>query len=167
MTHDLERTCFSCVRDGDLACLATVGERLCEVRPYGQLLVIHAVLEKRPEVLDFLLDRGCSPDAPADDGSTALHAAAHLQDARAARVLLEAGASVDAEDQWGNTPLFRAVFSYRGEVEVIEILLAYGADPSHQNKSGVAPRSFAEKTGKEDIVALFQKGGGHRPADYS
>jgi uncharacterized protein len=117
------------------------------------------VLEKRPEVLDFLLERGCSADAPADDGLTALHAAAHQQDARSARVLLEAGTAVDAEDQSGNTPLFRAVFSNHDAVEVIELLLAYGADPSHENKSGVSPRSFAEKTGMQDIVALFQKGG--------
>jgi uncharacterized protein len=167
MTHDLERTCFNRLREGDLASLASVGERLCEVRPYGQPLVIHAVQEKRPEVLDLLLDRGCSPDARADDGSTALHAAAYQQDAWASWVLLEAGAAVDAEDQWGNTPLFRAVFSNHDAVEVIKLLLSYGADPSHENKSGVSPRSFAEKSGKQDIVELFQKGGGQRPADYS
>jgi ankyrin repeat protein len=59
------------------------------------------------------------------------------------RALISAGASVDARDSHGNTPLFRAVFSYRGDGAVMALLRDAGADLDAENASGVAPLSLA------------------------
>ena len=62
-------------------------------------------------------------------------------------LLLQAAADVDAQDEYGNTPLWRAVFNYRGDVAVIEKLLAAGADSTLANDHGVSPRQLSDTKG--------------------
>ena len=62
------------------------------------------------------------------DASTALHWAAHWNHADAAKRLLEAGAVVDAANDYGVTPL--AVACRVGNFEVAAVLLKAGAEPS-------------------------------------
>lgn len=80
-------------------------------------------------------------------GFTALHFAAQQSQADAVAALLAAGAPVDAVDQFGVTPLWRAVFNDRGRSGVIGLLLAAGADPEISNAAGVSPRALAERMG--------------------
>ena len=80
-------------------------------------------------------------------GFTALHFAAQQSQVDAVAALLAAGAPVDAKDQFGNTPLWRAVFNDRGRTQVIGLLLVAGADPDIANTSGVSPRALAERMG--------------------
>lgn len=80
-------------------------------------------------------------------GFTALHFAAQQSHTDAVAALLAAGAPVDATDQLGNTPLWRAVFNDRGRTGVIGLLLAARADPDIANASGVSPRALAERMG--------------------
>jgi hypothetical protein len=61
------------------------------------------------------------------------------------RILLRAGARVDAPDTRGNTPLWRAVFESRGRGDTIQALLAAGANPDLPNQSGVTPGQLAER----------------------
>ena len=76
-------------------------------------------------------------------GYTPLHFAAQEWSIEAADALLEAGASVDAVDQHGNTPLWTATFNSKGRGELIEILRSRGADPGHRNKAGGSPLELA------------------------
>ncbi|MFD8425514.1 ankyrin repeat domain-containing protein [Streptomyces sp. NPDC059466] len=76
-------------------------------------------------------------------GWTPLHFAADEQDAAAVGSLLAAGAEVDAPDEQGNTPLWQAVFTYRGDGEVLSLLVGAGADPDRDNLHGVSPRRLA------------------------
>ncbi|WP_051510568.1 ankyrin repeat domain-containing protein [Intrasporangium oryzae] len=56
-------------------------------------------------------------------------------------MLIAAGAPVDAQDVHGNTPLWRAVFVFRGgEPQLIRLLVAAGADLDRRNNSGRSPR---------------------------
>src|ERR1700759_4978611 len=57
----------------------------------------------------------------------------------AVEVLLAMGAEVDAVDEQGNTPLFRAVFNYRGDPATLQALIAAGADVRRENAHGVSP----------------------------
>jgi len=66
---------------------------------------------------------------------TPLVHAIHKRQGAAARLLLDAGAEVDAEMHGGATPLiFAAAY---GEAAIVEDLLARGADPRHQTADGV------------------------------
>jgi ankyrin repeat protein len=88
-------------------------------------------------------------------GSAPLHFAAQEDAAEACRALLEAGASVDAVNAFGNTPLFPAVFNCRGRGDVIEILRAYGADPTHVNNAGQTPVGLARLIANYDVARFF------------
>lgn len=87
------------------------------------------------EVVEFLLSRGV-PATGHEPGTliTPLHAAAKQARADVIRLLLAAGADVDARDSKGRTPLLRAVRSAFGPptevLPALRRLLDAGADPN-------------------------------------
>ncbi|MER6925773.1 ankyrin repeat domain-containing protein, partial [Streptomyces spiralis] len=88
-------------------------------------------------------------------GWTPLHFAADEQDAAAVGSLLAAGAGVDVPDEQGNTPLWQAVFTYRGDGAVLSLLVNAGADPDMDNFHGVSPRRLADwRIGSDAAVHL-------------
>lgn len=97
------------------------------------------------------LRAGDPVDATDRDGFTALHLAAQQSHAAVAEVLLRNGAAVDARDVYGNTPLWRAVFSSAGAGDTVEVLIAHGADPDVANRSGVSPRQLADRIATFDV----------------
>lgn len=160
MSMDIEQSCYDLVRKGDLQGLKSAietGVKVCDLMPYDQSLVLHAVLSNQIDILRFLIEQGCDLNKGDKAGLTPLQGAAQMENLQAARLLLAGHARVDTEDSYGNTPLMDAVFVKRGDPEMISLLLEYGADPFHENKSGISPYSFAQKTQKRDVVALFDK----------
>jgi ankyrin repeat protein len=98
---------------------------------------------------------GDSPCAADAQSWTPLHFAAQEQRAEVTETLLRAGAEVDARDAYGNTPLRRAVFTSRGQGQVIGHLLAAGADPDLANTAGVSPRQLAERIANYDVAQFI------------
>jgi ankyrin repeat protein len=90
-----------------------------------------------------------------DEGWTPLHFAAQGNAAEAARLLLDAGAQVDARDSTGHTPLFQAVWSSRGRGDTIRLLRAYGADPHAQNSRGTSPLRLARVIANFNVRQYF------------
>lgn len=90
--------------------------------PLGRLLGLPpAALRARLRAQPGLVDRRDL------GGATLLHRAAMTADAPRARVLLAAGAAVDARDALGHTPLSRAV-NHTSGLAVVRLLLRHGAD---------------------------------------
>ena len=89
------------------------------------------------------------------EGFTPLHLAAQQQQEAVVEVLLAFGVPVDAVDAWGNTPLFRAVFSADGDPRVVHRLMRAGADPDLANAHGRSPRGLAELIGNHDTSTYF------------
>jgi hypothetical protein len=81
----------------------------------------------------FLLDRGADPLDPADTGATALHWAAGAADVALVELLIERGAPLEVENQWGGTVLEHAGHGFEHGpsdldfVPTFETLLAAGA----------------------------------------
>jgi ankyrin repeat protein len=90
-------------------------------------------------------------------GCTPLHFSAQGQQPVVARLLLEAGAPVDAQDKFGKTPLWVALFNVKGGAgEVVRVLLAAGASPDIQNESGISPRAQATSVANYDLMRFFE-----------
>ena len=84
------------------------------------------------EVIEKLLESGADLEAPNGDGMTAMHA--QVMDAYSVRTLLGWKADVNAQCNKGNTPLHYATAA--GNVEVVNILIAHGADLGKVNEKG-------------------------------
>ncbi|MER6567170.1 ankyrin repeat domain-containing protein [Streptomyces sp. NPDC001093] len=105
-----------------------------------------------------MLDEGRGPGRESRQEWTPLHFAADEQDAATVGSLLAAGAWVDAPDGQGNTPLWQAVFTYRGDGAVLSLLVNAGADPDRGNLHGVSPRRLADwRVGSDVVVHLGQR----------
>jgi hypothetical protein len=90
---------------------------------------------------------------PDSSGATVLHEAAEAHALSAVRLLLEAGANVDARDAFGNTPLHYALFDRTDDDDVSRALRAAGADPALA--ADQHPEAF---DGQSAIVAYDETG---------
>lgn len=89
------------------------------------------------------------------DGQTPLHWMATLGDVVGIRLLLDAGAAIDAMDTNGNTPLHEAV-SCR-HAPAAQLLFARGANACIPNKTGLNAVQMAAADGYESTIAIFRR----------
>ena len=125
---------------------AGADERLAEAVRNGDTAIVRA-----------LLSQGVDANTPAGDGATALHWAAYAADLETADLLIRAGASVDATNDLGVTPLWVACTN--GSAGMVARLLAAGADPNIAPPTGGTPLMRAVRTGNADAVASLLAGG--------
>jgi len=120
-------------------------------------LLMHAVLADpaSARMVELLVRRGVPVDA-CDRGQkwTALHFAARDQKEAIVRTLIGVGATVDALDAFGNTPLLRCISDSHVKRSVVEALVAHGADPDAKNADGLSPLAVAEQWQPALVPAL-------------
>jgi ankyrin repeat protein len=90
--------------------------------------VADAAQRQDPAALRALLKQHAAVNARQPDGTTALHWAAHWNDADTVKLLIGAGADARAVNRYGATPLSEA--AALGNASIIETLLKAGADPN-------------------------------------
>src|SRR5678815_4446778 len=83
---------------------------------------------------------------------TPLHCAAAAGQREIIRLLVAAGAGVNAYDRDKRTPLHRHLASTRRSKEVLEILLKGGADPNAKDRSGKTVLQEAARNGERDVL---------------
>jgi len=96
------------------------------------------------------------PDAPAPDGTTALHRAISVDDVQKADALIRAGADVNAANRYGVTPLSLAAGN--GNAKLIDALVRSGASVKAADASlrdGRTLLMLAARTGSADAVQLL------------
>ena len=96
-------------------------------------------------------------DAAEADGMTALHWAAHLDDAGTARLLLRAGADVHAANTFGVTPVRLAATN--GSASMLAALLAAGADANAAIGDGETALMTVARTGNVDAMRVLLEHG--------
>ena len=90
-------------------------------------------------------------------GDTALIMAAARGQGEFARLLLRAGARIDAVNDRGHTPLIAATLN--GDADTLDALLGAGAPPDGAGRDGRAPLAIAAQLGREAAVeALLEAG---------
>ncbi|XP_051186589.1 uncharacterized protein [Lolium perenne] len=103
------------------------------------ICAIYGTAPKR--IVELLLDRGAEPDIPSTEGVTVLHVLATKKDPFGiADLLLSRGANVDSMSPEG-TPLHFA--AQCGNLEMMEVLLKYDANPNSLVQSSYAPLTMA------------------------
>ena len=94
-----------------------------------------------------------SVDSRGDDGQSPLHWMATLGDAVGIRLLVEAGASINAIDNKGSTPLHEAVV-WRHTLAARE-LIEQDADVLLRNTAGLTPLDIAKSDGFGPTIELL------------
>ena len=109
-----------------------------------------------PRVVELLLARGAevSPVARNPMKVQPLHSAAAGRHGEVARLLVEAGADVNAKQDKGWMPLHAA--AQNGDVEMARLFLDRGADPTAQNDEGKSAIGLAADAGKTDVLKVLK-----------
>lgn len=113
-----------------------------------------AAASNRPDLAKLLLAKGADPNAENRMRARPLHYAVDggpgsptwdpKRQARLIRLLLEAGADLDASDRHGTPALHRAIRNRCAEA--VRVLIELGADPRRPNGKGSKPLALARQT---------------------
>jgi len=111
----------------------------------------------RREAVELLLAHGGEVNTHARHPFhvAALHAALAGPQPSIARLLIAAGADVNARQQAGVAPLHET--AHNGDLELTQLLLDHGADPSAVNDHGKTPAATAREHGHEAVAALLER----------
>lgn len=109
-----------------------------------------AAHEGQREVAEFLLAQGTDPCIITKTGETPLHLCSTVA---IAGLLLKAGASIEARNIRGESPVFMMV--RRNRMEVLRLLLAQGASAQARNNYGLTPLHRAAREGSCEIADLL------------
>jgi len=142
------------ISNGYLAIVQALVEHRFPVKSEGWAVRLAARGEHR-EILELLLRNGASPNvAEEHTGWTALMLACQSTDHEMARLLIEAGASVNAINVSGQTALHFAA-SYENP-QSCRLLLEAGADPGIRDKEGLTAVDYAREEKNRELVALLE-----------
>ncbi|KAF8434299.1 ankyrin [Boletus edulis BED1] len=111
---------------------------------------------RHSDIVSYLIVSGAPPDITDIFGYTALHHACMSPAAlpEMAKLLLEKGANVNAQDRFGEVPIF---FPFRsGDVALVGTLMEHGADLDIMEANGDYPRKACVFFGAE-ITAAVQR----------
>lgn len=114
------------------------------------LRLVEAVKNQDRAAVRGLLKQRLDVNTPQPDGATALHWAVHWDDLETADLLIQAGANVNAANDYGVTPLWLACTN--ANAAIVEALLKAGANPNAARAAGESPLMTAARTGNVGAV---------------
>jgi len=134
-------------------------ERLFSAARSGDIVTLRQVLQSGTIKPDEALDEWdlCAVGCYAVDKATALHYAAQAGHADCVAELLQRGASVDANDCVGNTPLIWA--AQAGKLAAMHVLIQHGAHVDYHNRNGMTALMRAAQNAHVACVTLLLNSG--------
>jgi len=107
---------------------------------------------------NYLISKGANLNYQNNKGQTILHLLALNFNSITLKKALENRADVRIRDIYGNEPLWTAVFNDKGfgqRIEMIKMLLEYGANPYNTNNANISPKEFSKTAGYNDIIKIL------------
>ncbi|XP_054253675.1 ankyrin repeat and SOCS box protein 9 [Indicator indicator] len=164
VTVDWHTPLFSACASGSVACLALLLQHGASLHPPCDLAspLHEAARRGHVQCVELLWSHGANVDHSVPQLGTALHVACESQQVSCARKLLESGANVNS-GRGLDSPLHAAARS--GSVELVTLLLDFGADVWVKNAEGKRPmelvppssavgRLFLQKEGPLSLMQL-------------
>jgi len=106
----------------------------------------------------YMMEKGTNPNTMSWHHVTLLHDMAQKGDIKKAELLIKHGADIDpVEEEYQSTPLGMA--TRWGHVEMVNYLVAKGADINKAGASWATPLSWAKKKGHPEIEKNLRKSG--------
>jgi len=132
---------------------------LLDANVYGSESALHFwAVENRPDVVEWLLERGADPNRMSAGTGCALADSAFLGLTDMCRLLIGAGADLTCRGVCGETLLHMA--SRVGRLELIELLIDSGVDVNATDGGEETPWDYALPRKAVEIRALLEKHGG-------
>ena len=130
--------------------------------PDGFTALHFAAFFGKAEAASLLLSEGAAVGAVSRNEMVVqpLHSAAAGLHHEVCRVLIAAGADVNAVQRNGFTPLHAA--AQHGDDELVELMLSAGADPTARTDAGDTPADTAEAAGHIDVARRLREVGARR-----
>jgi len=121
--------------------------------------VLHlALIQGNEELAALLIANGADTKAKMTNGIMPLHFAAMKGCRLMAEFLIDDGSDVNAQDQTQGTPLHYAVY-FSGDVEIVKLLIAKGADINAKNPRGQTAFEVARQKGQTELLDLLKLDG--------
>lgn len=111
---------------------------------HGRVPMFVASVNHHPEVAMRLAEAGTDPSVLTTDGSTLLMAAVRAEDVELARRVLDLGVDVNVARPKKQHATALMMAAGKGDPELVELLLAHGADPGVANHEGETALDLAK-----------------------
>lgn len=156
-SDDRDKALIQSAFDGELVKVQGLVKKGASVEatdPKSRTALMWAAANGHTPVIEFLLGQGADINAMDSDGQTALMYATRRSSAPTVKFLLANGAGVNFQSKKSKfTALIIAASG--GNVEIVRLLLEYGADTSLAEGDGDTPLARARQYGHSDIAALL------------
>jgi len=106
--------------------------------------LIFAILPGKTDIVRLLIAHGADPEWKGADGDTAIMLAASFGQQDIVQILLDAGANVNASDNWQTTALIKAVATSE-EPSMVQFLIRHGAELDAADQWGRSALTMARE----------------------
>lgn len=155
---------FAFARDGKLEEMSDLLDRVNylylnskEDLDYSPLAI--AVTRGHFKIVELLINKGFDVNTRDYKGRTPLHYVGEYNYLEIAKLLLANNGDLTIKNDFGNQPLWVAVFNVRGEQEripLVKLFLEKGADPLDENNNGMSPLKFAKEVEDQELIRLLE-----------
>ena len=128
---------------------------------YNRSALHAACISNATDAAELLIEKGIDVNLKDKiSGATALHYCAVYNFFEIANMILKNKGKLNIADNYGNQPLWTAIFNVKGKDErlpLVELYLMYGANKNHKNNAGKSPLDFANQVKYQSLLELLDK----------